>query len=49
MLRLIRTGVIHYQFLSDASMGFQAIHATIKHFTDAENGDVLRLDFEHSR
>jgi ferric-chelate reductase len=48
-LRLIRTGLIHYQFLSNGSMGFQAIHAAIKHFPDAENGDVLRLDFEHSQ
>jgi ferric-chelate reductase len=30
-------------------MGFQAIHAAIKQFPDAENGDVLRLDFEHSQ
>jgi ferric-chelate reductase len=49
ILRLIRTGLIHYQFLSKGSMGFQAIHAAIKHFPDAENGDVLRLDFEHSQ
>lgn len=49
LLRLIRTGLIHYQILSDGTMGFQAIHASIKHFPDAENGDVLRLDFEHSQ
>ncbi|SPJ78780.1 related to ferric reductase FRE2 precursor [Fusarium torulosum] len=49
ILRLIRTGLIHYQVLSDGSMGFQAVHAVIKHFPDAENGDVLRLDFEHSQ
>ncbi|KAF9767865.1 hypothetical protein IL306_014908 [Fusarium sp. DS 682] len=48
-LRLIRTGLIHYQFISDGSMGFKTIHAAMRYFPDAENGDILRLDFEHSQ
>ncbi|KAL5610514.1 hypothetical protein FOBRF1_006631 [Fusarium oxysporum] len=48
-LRLIRSGFIHYQFISDGTMGFKTIHSAIKYFPDAENGDVLRLDFEHSQ
>ncbi|KAK2669933.1 Ferric reductase, NAD binding domain [Fusarium oxysporum f. sp. vasinfectum] len=30
-------------------MGFKTIHSAIKYFADAENGDILRLDFEHSQ
>ncbi|RBR12829.1 hypothetical protein FVER53590_14005 [Fusarium verticillioides] len=46
-LRLIRSALIHYQFISDGSMGFKHIHSSMKYFPDAKNGDVLRLDFEH--
>ncbi|KAF5600363.1 ferric reductase FRE2 precursor [Fusarium pseudoanthophilum] len=46
-LRLIRSALIHYQFISEGSMGFKQIHSSIKYFPDATNGDVLRLDFLH--
>ncbi|KAI1339406.1 ferric reductase like transmembrane component-domain-containing protein [Xylariaceae sp. FL0016] len=44
-LRLIRTALIHYQYLPDGSMGFQAAHASLTHFEDAEHGDIVRMDF----
>ncbi|KAH6652262.1 ferric reductase like transmembrane component-domain-containing protein [Truncatella angustata] len=46
--RYIRTLLIHYQYLSDGSMGFQAAQATLTHFPDAEHGDILRMDFKHN-
>ncbi|KAI1632729.1 ferric reductase like transmembrane component-domain-containing protein [Biscogniauxia mediterranea] len=46
-VRLVRTGLIHYQYLPDGSMGFQAAHASLTHFPDAEHGDAVRLDFTH--
>ncbi|KAK9419157.1 putative Ferric reductase like transmembrane component-domain-containing protein [Seiridium unicorne] len=46
--RFIRTALIHYQYLSDGSMGFKATHATITHFPDAEHGDIVRMDFTHN-
>ncbi|KAF4339536.1 ferric reductase FRE2 precursor [Fusarium beomiforme] len=48
-LRLIRSGLIHYHFLSDGTMGFKTIHSAMKYFPDSENGDVCRLDFQHSQ
>ncbi|KAI1080785.1 ferric reductase like transmembrane component-domain-containing protein [Whalleya microplaca] len=44
-VRLIRSALIHYQYLPDGSMGFKAAHASLRHFTDIEHGDVVRLDF----
>jgi ferric-chelate reductase len=48
-LRLIRSGLIHYQFLDNRSIGFKTIHAAMSHFPDPENGDIMRLDFVHSQ
>ncbi|KAI0138806.1 ferric reductase like transmembrane component-domain-containing protein [Pestalotiopsis sp. NC0098] len=46
--RLFRTALIHYQFLPDGSMGFRAAQATLTHFPDAENGDIVRMDLAHN-
>ncbi|KAI1150051.1 ferric reductase like transmembrane component-domain-containing protein [Nemania diffusa] len=43
--RLLRTALIHYQYLPDGSMGFRAAPASLTHFEDAEHGDVVRMDF----
>ncbi|OBS29662.1 hypothetical protein FPOA_03601 [Fusarium poae] len=48
-LRLIRSGLIHYQYMDDGSIGFKSIHATMEYFPDSDNGDVLRLEFMHSQ
>ncbi|KAJ4005949.1 hypothetical protein NW752_001195 [Fusarium irregulare] len=48
-LRLIRSGLVHYQVMDTGSMGFKSIKASVKHFPDSENGDVVRLDFVHSQ
>jgi len=48
-LRLIRSGLLHYQFMDTGSMGFKSIKASVKHFPDSENGDIVRLDFMHSQ
>ncbi|KAI1119913.1 ferric reductase like transmembrane component-domain-containing protein [Nemania abortiva] len=44
-VRLLRTALIHYQYLSNGSMGFRAAPASVTHFQDADNGDVVRMDF----
>ncbi|CAG7558107.1 unnamed protein product [Fusarium equiseti] len=49
VLRLVRSGLIHYQFMDTGSMGFKSINASVKHFPDSENGDIVRLDFVHSQ
>ncbi|KAL4723494.1 hypothetical protein ACLX1H_009129 [Fusarium chlamydosporum] len=46
-LRLIRSGLIHYQLMDSGSMGFRSIQAAVTHFPDSDNGDVVRLDFVH--
>ncbi|KEF51901.1 uncharacterized protein A1O9_11890 [Exophiala aquamarina CBS 119918] len=46
-IRLARTGLIHYNYISGSAMGFRSAQASITHFPDAENGDVVRLDFVH--
>ncbi|KAK7959021.1 FAD-binding 8 [Apiospora aurea] len=48
-VRLIRTGLAHYQILPDGKTGFKAAQATMTHFPDSEHGDILRLDFAHSQ
>ncbi|VUC30243.1 unnamed protein product [Clonostachys rosea] len=48
-IRLVRSALIHYQFLPDGSMGFRAAPASIVHFPDPESGDVVRMDFRHSQ
>ncbi|KAI0117835.1 ferric reductase like transmembrane component-domain-containing protein [Nemania sp. FL0031] len=47
-VRLLRTALIHYQYLSDGSMGFRSTPASLTHFHDAEHGDVVRMDFEQT-
>ncbi|KAJ8126855.1 hypothetical protein O1611_g6782 [Lasiodiplodia mahajangana] len=42
--RLLRTALIHYQYLSDGSMGFRSAPASSTHFQDSEHGDVVRMD-----
>ncbi|KAI0598838.1 ferric reductase like transmembrane component-domain-containing protein [Biscogniauxia sp. FL1348] len=46
-VRLVRTGLIHYQYLPDGSMGFRAAQASLTHFPDPDHGDAVRLDFTH--
>ncbi|KAI4864564.1 ferric reductase NAD binding domain-containing protein [Hypoxylon rubiginosum] len=46
-IRLLRTALIHYQYLPDGSMGFRAAHASLTHFPDSEHGDVVRMEFNH--
>ncbi|KAJ8111209.1 hypothetical protein ONZ43_g5675 [Nemania bipapillata] len=44
-VRLLRIALIHYQYLSDGSMGFRTAPASLTHFQDTEYGDVVRMDF----
>ncbi|KAI0814450.1 ferric reductase like transmembrane component-domain-containing protein [Xylaria sp. FL0064] len=46
-IRVLRTALIHYQYLPDGSMGFRAAPASLTHFSDDEHGDIVRMDFEH--
>lgn len=46
-IRLVRTGLLHYNYLGDGSMGFRSVKAHMSCFPDDNNGDVLRLDFTH--
>ncbi|KAK7998905.1 ferric reductase like transmembrane component-domain-containing protein [Apiospora marii] len=48
-VRLLRTGLAHYQILPDGKTGFKAAQARMTHFPDSEHGDILRLDFTHSQ
>ncbi|KAF1911243.1 ferric reductase like transmembrane component-domain-containing protein [Ampelomyces quisqualis] len=45
--RLVRTALLHYNFLPSGHMGFRATPANITFFTDATNGDIVRLDYDH--
>lgn len=45
--RLVRTALLHYNYLDDGSIGFKSAEALVQVFEDAENGDVVRLDFHH--
>jgi ferric-chelate reductase len=45
--RLARTFLMHYNFVDVAKRGFVAAHAAITTFPDPDQGDVVRLDFEH--
>ncbi|KAL2756080.1 hypothetical protein ACRALDRAFT_1093843 [Sodiomyces alcalophilus JCM 7366] len=45
--RAIRTFLMHYNFVDGTKRGFVAAHASITTFPDAQEGDVVRLDFEH--
>ncbi|KAK5064399.1 hypothetical protein LTR84_000232 [Exophiala bonariae] len=50
IIRLVRAFLLHYQYLpeSTSSMGFRSAQAQISFFEDEQNGDVVRLDFEHN-
>ncbi|KAI6570082.1 hypothetical protein MCOR09_004982 [Pyricularia oryzae] len=46
--RLVRTGLLHYNYLEDGTLGFGSAKASVQMFEDAEgDGDVVRLDFDH--
>ncbi|RGP63771.1 ferric reductase transmembrane component 5 [Fusarium sporotrichioides] len=49
MARLVRSWLIHYQYLPDGSMGFRSASADITLFPDEQFGDITRLDFDHSQ
>jgi predicted ferric reductase len=46
-IRLVRTALLHYNFLPSGHMGFRAASANITFFKDDTNGDVVRLDYDH--
>jgi predicted ferric reductase len=46
-IRLVRTALLHYNFLPSGHMGFRAAPANITFFKDATNGDVVRLDYDY--
>jgi predicted ferric reductase len=46
-IRLLRTAMLHYNFLPTGQMGFRAAPANVTFFKDGTNGDVVRLDFDH--
>lgn len=48
-IRLARTALLHYNFLSstEGGMGFRPANADVSFFPDETNGDVVRLDFQH--
>ncbi|KAJ0332583.1 hypothetical protein COL922a_011252 [Colletotrichum nupharicola] len=43
--RLMRSFLIHYQYLPDGTMGFQTAPAKMVLMPDAQYGDIVRLDF----
>ncbi|KAH9229315.1 hypothetical protein K456DRAFT_1844884 [Colletotrichum gloeosporioides 23] len=45
--RGIRTALLHHNFIEGKGMGFSAAQAALTIFPDAEDGDVVRLDFAH--
>lgn len=49
IVRLLRTFLLHYQYLPESTEGmrFQSAKAKIRLFEDDINGDVVRLDFSH--
>ncbi|KAM0277346.1 hypothetical protein ACHAQH_005862 [Verticillium albo-atrum] len=49
LARLVRSALVHYQYLPNGTMGFKAAEAALTVFPDAENGDIVRLDFAHSQ
>ncbi|KAL7811413.1 ferric reductase like transmembrane component domain-containing protein [Trichoderma gracile] len=48
-LRLIRTGILHYQILPSGNVGFRSCSADITFFSDSEHGDVYRLDLTNNQ
>ncbi|PWN49690.1 hypothetical protein IE53DRAFT_388060 [Violaceomyces palustris] len=49
LVRLLRTFLLHYRFISEGKMGFQASKAKMRLFPDPTNGDIVRLDFRHAQ
>lgn len=47
LARLIRTGLLHYNYLPNGGMAFRSVQGQIVNFPDPINGDVVRLDFAH--
>ncbi|TLD05174.1 uncharacterized protein PgNI_09150 [Pyricularia grisea] len=45
--RFVRTGLLHYNYLEDGTLGFGSAKASVQMFEDPESGDVVRLDFDH--
>ncbi|KAF4898734.1 Ferric/cupric reductase transmembrane component 2 [Colletotrichum viniferum] len=43
--RLMRSFLIHYQYIPDSTMGFQTAPAKMTLMPDAQYGDIVRLDF----
>ncbi|KAF2653192.1 ferric reductase [Lophiostoma macrostomum CBS 122681] len=46
-VRLVRSALLHYNFLPSGHMGFRAAPASVTVFKDEINGDVVRLDYDH--
>lgn len=46
-IRLLRSGLLHYNFIESGKRGFKAAEASVQLFQDPQNGDVVRLDFDH--
>jgi predicted ferric reductase len=46
-VRLVRTALLHYNYLPTGHMGFRSALANTTFFPDPVNGDTVRLDFEH--
>ncbi|OTA01078.1 hypothetical protein A9Z42_0014390 [Trichoderma parareesei] len=48
-LRLVRTGILHYQILPSGNVGFRSCSADITFCSDSEDGDVYRLDLTNNQ
>jgi ferric-chelate reductase len=46
-IRLVRTALLHYNFLPSGELGFRCATADISFFPDEQHGDIVRLDFNH--
>ncbi|KAJ9132629.1 Ferric-chelate reductase [Pleurostoma richardsiae] len=49
LARVIRTGFLHFKRYPNEMVAFKPATATISLFPDQDNGDVVRLDFQHVR
>ncbi|KXX74085.1 Ferric reductase transmembrane component 3 [Madurella mycetomatis] len=48
--RLVRTGLLHYGYLTETRRwGFRAVNAEAKFWKDEGLGNVVRLDFDHAQ
>lgn len=49
-IRLVRTALLHYNYVDGGSvLRFRSTEAGVTHFPDSVNGDIVRLDFNHSQ